>query len=71
MGRIDRIFRLHNLLAASRYPVPLERICDELECEARTAHRVIAVLRESLGARAVGVGFLGQGPSRGGDARTP
>jgi predicted DNA-binding transcriptional regulator YafY len=50
MGRIDRIFRLHNLLAASRYPVPLERICDELECEARTAHRVIAVLRESLGA---------------------
>ena len=45
MDRIDRIYRLHNLLRAHRAPVPFDRVRDELECDDRTVYRVIDTMR--------------------------
>jgi predicted DNA-binding transcriptional regulator YafY len=45
MDRMQRIFRLHQILAASRYPVPRSRIEAELECSRATLTRIIDEMR--------------------------
>ncbi len=50
MDRFDRIYALHKLLKAHRYPVPLQKIMDELECSRATAKRVIRDMRLYLDA---------------------
>lgn len=50
MDRYERILSLHRLLSAARYPVPLRRLMDELECSRATIYRDIAHLRDALGA---------------------
>jgi predicted DNA-binding transcriptional regulator YafY len=50
MDRYERILTLHRILKASRYPVPLTRLRDELGCSRATMYRDIAFLRDALGA---------------------
>ena len=50
MDRYERILSLHRLLKASRYPVTLAKLMDELSCSRATAYRDIAFLRDALGA---------------------
>jgi len=50
MDKFDRIFQLHTLLHGTRLPVALEVINKKLECSERTSRRVIALLRDYLGA---------------------
>lgn len=45
MDRMQRIFKLHQILAASRYPVPRARIEAELECSRATLTRIIDEMR--------------------------
>ncbi len=48
MDKLNRLFKLHNLLRNKKQPVPLTRIREELGCSERTARRVIAELRDEL-----------------------
>ncbi|HNR91006.1 MAG TPA: YafY family protein [Dokdonella sp.] len=50
MDRYERILTLHRILKASRYPVPLTRLREELACSRATIYRDIAFLRDALGA---------------------
>ncbi|MFA5939272.1 MAG: WYL domain-containing protein [Sinimarinibacterium sp.] len=50
MKSFEHVYRLHRMLKAARYPVPFERIQAELECSRATTKRVIAYLRDVLGA---------------------
>ncbi|MCW8890339.1 MAG: WYL domain-containing protein [Sedimenticola sp.] len=50
MDRFDRIFDLHKLLSAARYPVSRLRIEQELECSRATAKRIIDAMRLYLNA---------------------
>ncbi len=48
--RLERIATLHRLLKGARYPVPLQRLMDELGCSRATVYRDAAYLRDALGA---------------------
>lgn len=48
MDKLNRLYKLHNLLRGRKIPIPLTRICEELACSERTARRVIAELRDEL-----------------------
>ena len=50
MDRYERILALHRHMKSSRYPVPLARLMDELNCSRATLYRDIAFLRDALGA---------------------
>ncbi len=50
MKSFEHVYRLHRLMKRSRYPVPFERVMGELECSRATTKRVIAYLRDVLGA---------------------
>ena len=50
MDRYGRILTLHRILKASRYPVALTRLREELGCSRATIYRDIAFLRDALGA---------------------
>lgn len=50
MKSLQNVLRLHRLLKRSRYPVPFARVQDELACSPATVKRVIAYLRDQLGA---------------------
>lgn len=50
MDKFDRIFQLHLLLRTRRRPVPIDVIAKKLSCSERTAHRIITLLRDQLGA---------------------
>src|SRR3990172_12399683 len=50
MDFADRIFRLHNILKNSRYPVARSDLQDRLECSRATVTRIIRDLRDHLGA---------------------
>jgi predicted DNA-binding transcriptional regulator YafY len=56
MDRYERILTLHRLLKAARYPVPLPRLLNELECSRATLYRDVAFLRDALGAPIEGAG---------------
>lgn len=48
--RYERLHALHRLLSTARYPVPLTKLIDELDCSRATVYRDIAYLRDALGA---------------------
>ena len=48
MDKLNRLYKLHNLLHGRKTPLPLTRIREELACSERTARRVIAELRNDL-----------------------
>jgi predicted DNA-binding transcriptional regulator YafY len=50
MDRYERILTLHRMLKSARYPVPLARVMEDLDCSRATAYRDIAFLRDALGA---------------------
>lgn len=50
MDKFDRIYALHKLLSAHRYPVPRRQIEEKLECGRATVGRIINYMRDSLGA---------------------
>lgn len=50
MDRLQRLYRLHGLLKARRYPVPRQTLLDELACSSASLTRLIAELRDLLGA---------------------
>ncbi len=49
MNRVERIYRIHELLRAGR-PVSMHRLLDELECSLATVKRDLAYLRDFMGA---------------------
>lgn len=50
MDRYERINLLHRTLRNARYPVPLQRLIDDLRCSRATVYRDVAFLRDFLGA---------------------
>jgi len=46
MDRMQRIFKLHQILAARRYPVPRGQLETELECSRASLTRIIAEMRD-------------------------
>ncbi len=50
MDRYERILTLHRILKTSRYPVPFDRLKEDLRCSRATLYRDIAFLRDGLGA---------------------
>ncbi len=50
MERFERVVRLHRILSAARRPVSRQRLMEELECSRATLYRVVAFLRDHLGA---------------------
>lgn len=50
MDRYERINLLHRTLRSARYPVPLQRLIDELQCSRATVYRDVNFLRDFLGA---------------------
>ena len=50
MDLFDKIYHLHHLLKISKFPVSRRKIEQELECSQATAKRVIAHMRDYLGA---------------------
>ena len=50
MDRLTRLYRLHQILASCRYPVSRARLEQELECSRATLTRILAELRDLLGA---------------------
>lgn len=50
MDKFDRIFELHTVLSARRTPLPLADLMARLECSRATAMRLLAFLRDRLGA---------------------
>jgi predicted DNA-binding transcriptional regulator YafY len=59
MERIERIHALHRILSASRYPVTVQRLQEDLECSRATVYRDLAYLRDYLMAPVVGNGEAG------------
>lgn len=50
MDRFDRIYKLHNILAARRTPVSRKTLEERMECSRATVMRTIECLRDHLGA---------------------
>ncbi|QHS08737.1 YafY family protein [Sinimarinibacterium sp. NLF-5-8] len=50
MKSFEHVYKLHRLLKSRRYPVTMQTIQDELGCSLATAKRVLAYLRDVLGA---------------------
>lgn len=46
MDRMQRIFKLHQILAARRYPIPRGQLETELECSRASLTRIIAEMRD-------------------------
>jgi predicted DNA-binding transcriptional regulator YafY len=50
MDLVDRVYRLHRILRASRYPVSGAVLRERLECSRATFNRILQRMRDSLGA---------------------
>ncbi|MGB1109624.1 MAG: helix-turn-helix transcriptional regulator [Gammaproteobacteria bacterium] len=50
MDRFDRIFEMHKVFSTSRYPVPMKRLMEQLECSRATVNRILDDMRTFLGA---------------------
>lgn len=50
MDRYERINLLHRMLRSARYPVPLQRLMDDMRCSRSTVYRDVSFLRDFLGA---------------------
>lgn len=53
MDRFDRIFELHKIFEAHRYPVPTQVLMERLDCSRATVMRCIEALRTQLNAPVV------------------
>jgi len=53
MDKFDRIYKLHQVLAARRTPIPIEEIKERLECSIPSTYRLLRVLRDFLNAPVV------------------
>jgi len=53
VDKFDRIYKLHQILAARRTPIPIEEIKQRLECSIPSTYRLLRVLREFLNAPVV------------------
>lgn len=50
MDKFDRIYKLHRILSGRRTAVPMDELARRLECSRSTVYRLIAALRDYLGA---------------------
>lgn len=50
MDKFDRIFDLHKILSGRRTAIPRAELCHALECSPATLGRIVAKLRDDLGA---------------------
>ncbi|NKF21486.1 helix-turn-helix transcriptional regulator [Solimonas marina] len=50
MKSFEHVYRVHRLLKSRRYPVAFETLMEELECSRATTKRVLAYMRDVLGA---------------------
>ena len=50
MDKLDRIYELNTILNSHRRPVPMETLCQKLECSDKTARRAIETLQTLTGA---------------------
>ncbi|MDE0238984.1 MAG: WYL domain-containing protein [bacterium] len=50
MASTDRIYALHRMLDARRYPISTQDLITDLECSRSTLHRTLIYLRDVLGA---------------------
>ena len=50
MNRWDKITHTHRILSQRRTPIATADLAEKLECDERTVRRVIADMRDSLGA---------------------
>ncbi len=50
MNKLHRLFELHRLLSQRRRPVPLQLICEHMECSESTARRLVHALRDDMNA---------------------
>jgi predicted DNA-binding transcriptional regulator YafY len=50
VDKFDRIYRLHQVLAARRTPIPLADLMERLDCSKATVYRLIELMRDFLGA---------------------
>jgi predicted DNA-binding transcriptional regulator YafY len=50
MDKFDRIYQLHHILAGRRTPIPLADLMERLGASKATVYRLIAQLRDFLGA---------------------
>ncbi len=50
MSKIERLYHLHNILSQRRTPISRHELMDRLECSQATLYRLVAELRDFLGA---------------------
>ena len=50
MSRLERVYHLHNILRARRRPISRKQLMEDLGCSQATLYRLIAQLRDELGA---------------------
>jgi len=50
MSRVERLYHLHNILAQRRTPISRHDLMERLECSQATLYRLVAELRDFLGA---------------------
>lgn len=50
MNRLERLYRIHELLQTARFPVPMSRFCDVLETNRNTITRDFQYLKDMFGA---------------------
>ena len=50
MSRVERLYHLHNILKQRRTPISRQQLMERLECSQATLYRLVAELRDYLGA---------------------
>lgn len=50
MDKFDRVFQLHTVFSTHHTAVPMPQLTERLECDKSTVHRIIAMMRDRLGA---------------------
>lgn len=50
MDKFDRIFQVHTILSARRTPISLTELMERLQCSRPTAYRILAGMKDYLGA---------------------
>lgn len=50
MDKFDRIFEIHKILSSQRTPIPREDLMARLECNRSSLYRLLALMRDRLGA---------------------
>ena len=53
MSKVERLYHLHNILNQRRTPISRQDLMERLECSQATLYRLVAELRDFLGATRV------------------